>query len=441
MDEQYLTDNIDLIREVFQYTHRFTGTTFVVKINYKLFDHIYFPLLVKDLATLHKAGIRIVLVPGATERIDEILKQFQMDTDRVNNIRISTQESIPFIKMAAFDVSNRLMTMLAGHSVTAVTGNWVRARGLGVQGGMDYQFSGRVERIDAAPIHTVLDEGFIPIFPCIGWNSKGQPYNISSNELAMQVALNLQAEKLFFLTNYSPFQTDSYNVQNLSLVVNENRISRMTIEEARAFITQNMDNSEDLSMLDLAAQACEGGISRVHILDGQIQGVLLKEIFSNQGIGTMVHQDPFESIRPMLPEDVSEVLRMMKPFVDQGILVPRSEKDMFQRIKDFVVYAVDGAIHGCGALHLYGTKGEIAAIAVDPGFRHLGLGQKIVAYLIHKAKELGLDEVFLLTTQTSDWFINLGFELGSVKDLPEPKRSHYNPGRKSRIYSKVLNHK
>jgi len=438
MDTQVLTDNIDLIREVFQYTHRFTGATFVVKLNYTLFDHIYFPMLIKDLATLHKAGIRIVLVPGATERIDQILEKFSLTTEKHKNIRVSTAESIPFIKMAAFDTSNKLMTMLAGHGVTAVTGNWVRARGLGVQEGQDFQFSGRVEKIDTLPIHTVLDEGFIPIFPCIGWNSKGQPYNISSNELAVEVALNLQAEKLFFLTNQSPFPSEKYDLQDLSLVVHENRISRMTIDETRAFIQKYNDPSEAFRMLSLGADACQGGVRRVHILDGQIQGVMLREIFSNQGVGTMIHQDPFEAIRPMDPKDVSEVLRMMKPFVDEGILVPRSEKEMYQRVRDFVVYAVDGTIHGCGALHLYGVKGEIAAIAVDPGFRHLGLGQKIVSYLIHKAREIGLEEVFVLTTQTSDWFMKLGFEESSVKHIPEPKRSTYNPGRNSRIYRKVL---
>lgn len=439
MAEKTLTDHIDLIREVFHYTHRFTGTIFVVKVDYTLFDNIYFSLLIKDLAMLHKAGIRIVLVPGAKERIDDVLARYGQTSAKVKGIRISDPETIPFIKMAAFDVSNRLMTMLSGQGITAVAGNWVQARALGVLEGVDYKNTGRVDKINADPVKAILEEGFIPIFPCIGWNHKGQAYNISSNDLAAQVAIHLGAQKLFFLSSENLFLSDLYDLRDLNLVIKDNRISRITLDQVKGFIARNSSKPRVCELLSLAAEACENGVNRVHFVDGRTQGVILKEVFSNQGIGTMVHQDPFERLRPMEREDISEVLRMMEPFVAKGILVPRSEEQMQSLFKDFVVYAVDEAIHACGALHQYGQQGEIAAIAVDSGYSHLGMGQKLVHYLIHKAQEIGLKKVFVLTTQSSDWFLRLGFSLGQVEDIPQERQEKYNPHRNSRIYILDLN--
>ena len=199
MDKSKLKEQSEIIRQAFGYIDRFKNELFVIKIDDILISNPLFPMLIKDLVLLHRMGIRIILVPGARTRIDEVLKTYNVSCSTVNGIRISPPESIPFIKMAAFDVSNNLMTMLAECEAHAVIGNWVRARSIGVRNGINYQSSGTVERLQIDILNNVLEDGLIPIFPNIGWSGKGKPYNLSSNELALTLSIELKAAKLFLL--------------------------------------------------------------------------------------------------------------------------------------------------------------------------------------------------------------------------------------------------
>jgi amino-acid N-acetyltransferase len=192
-------------------------------------------------------------------------------------------------------------------------------------------------------------------------------------------------------------------------------------------------------MLAHSVTACRAGVERVHFLDGGAEGVVLKEVFSTLGSGAMVHADPFENIRPMAEEDIPEVLRIMEPLIQQGNLVRRSDEDLQRACADFAVFETDGTIRGCGALHRYeGGRGEIAALAVDESYKLLGIGHRMVGYLIEAARKAGLDGVFVLTTRTSDWFLSLGFSPATIDDLPEERRRSYDPARRSRIYKLEL---
>jgi len=431
-----LKEQVDLIREAFGYIHRFQGKTFVIKIDCSIISHPIFSILVKDLMHLQKMGIRIVLIPGAKERIDQMLSQYGITWKCAANIRISTSEAIPFIKMAAFDVANKIMTLLAENKINAVIGNWVRARSLGVRDGVDFQSTGTVEKIELNLIDKVLAEGLIPIFPCIGWSSTGKPYNISSNELAVILSRELQAAKLFFVTEFGGLSEKEYKIPDNITISEEGRLSRLNLHEAEEFLKLNSGDEQKsgLEVVALALEACREGVSRAHIVDGRIEGVILEEIFSNLGSGTMIYSNQYENIRPMEPGDTPQVLRLMQPSIEKGLLLPRSEQDMLADCGDYVLYEVDGTIHGCGALHIYAQgQGEVAGIAVDNKYAHLGIGNKIVAFLLEKAHRLNLTRIFALTTQASDWFLQLGFEQGEIKELPEKKRELYDRSRNSRI--------
>ena len=214
MDEIKHREQVDLIREVFYYQNRFDGKTIVLKIDYPILNAPHFPQLLKDLAMLRATGIEIILVPGAREWIDAVLKEYDIESEYVDGIRIATQDSIPFIRMAAFDVANRLMTLLTAFQANAVIGNFIRARGIGVVDGVDFQNSGRVEKILKEPLQQILDQGMIPIFPCIGWNAAGKPYNLSSDDIAVAVAEALQAEKLFFVTDSDGFMETRFTASS-----------------------------------------------------------------------------------------------------------------------------------------------------------------------------------------------------------------------------------
>ncbi len=436
MDSERLKQQVDLIREVFGYIDRFKGNTFVIKIDYAIIGHPHFPILVKDLVLLHRMGIRIVLVPGAKQRIDEILTQYGIEWRAVGGIRISTEEQVPFIKMAAFDVANKVMTLLAENDTNAIIGNWVRARGLGVRDGIDFQQTGSVEKVKAGLVANVLDQGMIPIFPCIGWSLAGRPYNISSDELACRLSQELAAQKLFFVVDFEGLHRDHYQVPDEVGISEEGQVSRMTLTEVERFLQKNAGRKDDpaLTLLELARQAGRGGVERVHIIDGRVEGVILKEIFSNLGFGTMVYADQYENLRPMERRDVAEVLRIMEPFVEREVLVPRTEEQLERALADFVVYEVDNTLHGCGALHpMSEATGEIAAIAVTESYAQLGIGKKIVSYLLRRAAGARMRRVFVLTTQTADWFLQLGFRPGGVEDLPARRRETYNRRRNSRV--------
>jgi amino-acid N-acetyltransferase len=212
----------------------------------------------------------------------------------------------------------------------------------------------------------------------------------------------------------------------------------MTVAEAREFVQANEGARPGDTGIALVRHACEAaglGVERTHIVDGTTEGVILKEIFSNMGVGTMVHANVYQSLRRMERDDVPDVLRLIKPLAADGYLVPRREEDVVAALDDFVVYEVDGAIHGCGALHPFGEQmAEIAALAVDESYKHLGIGRRMVSFLLERAKEQGLRRVFALTTRTSDWFLQFGFRRGSTGDIPESRREQYDRARNSRIY-------
>jgi len=440
MKNATIKEQVELIREVFSYVHRFAGATFVFKLEYEVTEHPLFSVLVKDLALLHGMGIRTVIIPGASGRIDEVLQRYGIRTETVDGVRVSTPEAIPFIKMAAFDVSNRIMTLLAANGANAVIGNWIRARSMGVLKGVDYGSTGIVERIDTALINKILDEGLIPILPCIGWNALGNPYNVLSEELARVASAQLEAEKLFLLLNAGGLGSEDFTLPPGIAETPEGRVSRMDISSTEEFLALNSGSDDRrLGYLRLAAETCRAGVPRVHIVDGRVEGVVLKEIFSNLGVGTMVHGNDYDSIRSMRTGDITDVLRIMEPFVEREILIRRNSNDLEDRLGDYVVYEMDDSIHGCGALHSYPDgSAEIAGIAVDSRYDRLGIGYKIVSYLVDRAAREGFSRIFVFTTQTSDWFQRLGFTEGELESLPLEKRQSYDRGRNSRIYQKII---
>ncbi|TVQ35680.1 MAG: amino-acid N-acetyltransferase [Spirochaetaceae bacterium] len=436
MAEPNVQEHVELIREVFSYANRFQDSTFVIQVDYTILDHPYLPNLVKDLVLLKQAGINTILVPGAKGRIDDVLTRYGISWESRRGIRIATIEAIPFIKMAAFDTANSLLTLLTAHNANAVIGNWVKARARGVENGIDYHESGIVERIKINQLRAVLDQGIIPVFPCIGWSATGRPYNVSSRQLASTLASELHAEKLFFITDTAGLFGKDYVIPESVDMTADGRVSRMTVSEARDFLEANR-GSEAETMYELVEYACASGVhgvERIHIVDGRIEGVILKEIFSNLGLGTMVHANIYQSVRTMRQEDVPDVYRLMGPLVEQGVLVQRTEEKLSEIYPDFVVYETDGTIHGCAALHQFPSgDAEIAGVAVDPRYSHLGIGHKLISFLVEKARRLGLGRVFVLTTSTSDWFDALGFREGSREDLPEDRRLRYDETRRSRI--------
>ncbi len=431
------------IREVIRYIQKFRNSVIVIYIDEKTIESTLFSSHIKDIAFLHQAGLKVVIVPAARTRIDEVLKNNNVSWKYHNNIRITDQNSMPLIKMAAFDVSNIVMTNLAANNITAVIGNWVKARSRGIIDGVDFGTAGEIEKLNTQSILTVLNNNFIPIFPCIGWNSVGHPYNISSITLAQQIAINLNANKLFYIIDQAHINNSDYVIPQNLAQSNENTIPAMNINEVEEFLTlnSNLDNSiksskaKVLTVLKKAKQACQNGVDRVHIVDGSLEGVLPCEIFSELGSGTMIYTNDYGQIRAMEQCDLPSVLTIMRPFIEAGKLLPRTEEQLLSSLNDFIVFELDGGIHGCASLHIYDdNQAEIAAVAVELNFENMGIGPKMINHLLKKAKDFNLQSVFILTTQASDWFEKLGFIPDEIDTLPKQRKEIWNKKRNSKLF-------
>jgi amino-acid N-acetyltransferase len=436
IDLSSLPEQVDTIRTAFRYINRFKGHTFVIRIDGDLLEHSFFPLLVKDIVLLKRMGIRIALVPGARERIDELLAASNIVCPTIGGIRVTPPEAMPYVEMAAFDVSNRIMTLLSEDECDAIIGNWVKARRLGILDGTDYQCTGETEKIKVDIIEGLLSEGFIPIFPNLGWSGTGKPYNISSSELAFTIASALHASKLFFITDFGGISAGGFETPPGVDITPDNVISQLTAPQAKSFLDLNekLERNHQYEIVSLAYRACQAGIERVHVIDGREDGMLLKEIFSNRGLGTMIYADPHENIRGAVHADIPDILKIMRPFIKENVLIPRRREDLEAKVADYALYEVDGTPHGCGALHVFPDRsGEVAGIAVDKMYANYGIGKKLVTFLLEKAASLNLEKIFLLTTHTADWFLELGFMEGTIDDLPLERKAAYNKARNSLI--------
>ncbi|MDR2394255.1 MAG: amino-acid N-acetyltransferase [Treponema sp.] len=433
---------VDLIREAFHYQSRFDGATMVFKIDFPVTEDPTFSYLMQDLALLARTGFRVVIVPGAKERIDAVLQEYRMVSQYQGESRITTAAAIPFVEMAAFDVATRFITGLSADRVDAVIGNFVRARGLGVCEGLDMENTGTVDRILTDSIERVLHLGMVPILPCIGWSPSGKPYNVPSDEIALSAAGALGAVKLFIVSVHAGLRAGAYAIPKHIEVGATGRIVRLTPQEGEAILETNEvllgpgTQDRPLQELRLALHASKAGVERVHIIDGREQGAILRELFSNLGVGTMVYADEYEAIRSLKSADIPGILRLMEPLVQQGNLVRRTPEQIQEKKEDYVVFEIDGSVHACGALHQWGAEqAEIAAVATDPAYTDMGLGRRIVRYLIDRAIKQELRRVFVLTTHTHDWFEFLGFSECGVESLPACRHKQYDRTRKSKIFT------
>ena len=424
------------VRDVIRYLQKFKNAVLVIYLDDKTISSPVFSSHIRDIALLHQAGLKGVLIPGARRRIDEVLNNAKIKWTYHENIRVTTQDAMPLIKMAAFDVSNTVMTSLAANNITAVIGNWVRARGKGVLNGFDYGTAGEIDKLETEAILTVLNDGFIPIFPCIGWNAAGHPYNISSMLLAKQVAMNLKADKLFFMMFNEEIKAQNYAIPEGFSLSDTGNIPAMDLEEVDRFVEENVSAGSEIKNLMKAAQeACRAGVTRVHILNGNKDGVLPCEIFSGLGSGTMIYTGGYGKVRPMNQTDIPSVLSIMRPFIETGKLLPRSEEQLSANLSDYVVFELDGGIHACASLHFYEDgQAEIAAVAVDENYAHMGIGPKLMDNLIEQASQAEASSIFIMTTQTADWFEKLGFVEDTVDSIPEERRVIWNRARNSKVY-------
>lgn len=214
------------------------------------------------------------------------------------------------------------------------------------------------------------------------------------------------------------------------------------IRAADAQALEAQTDRQGATLLRAAAEACLSGIPRIHVLNGRRHGVLVDELFSNEGVGTMIYADSYRMIRPLREEDIPELLGMIGRSVRQTKLVERTYEEIHRRIGDFHVMTIDDHVVGCVALHPYPQEdcAEVACLHVKLPHEGHGYGQDLVGHAEAIARQQGIKRVFALSNRAADFFTGkLGYLPASIDALPEPRRLQYEQsGRDSLVFSKAL---
>nr|MCH9673849.1 amino-acid N-acetyltransferase [Gammaproteobacteria bacterium] len=406
------------------------GERFVVAVPGQMLDAPQFASFAQDLLRLHVLGVHLVIVHGTSA-------QLAARTGRplrvVNGMHITTNEDMALAQDVAGSTRLRLEAMLSagipeipGLRVRVVSGNYVTARPVGVRDGVDYQSTGEVRRIDGSRMRDELDQGALVVLSPIGFSPTGQSYDLDAGQLAVEVAANIEATKLLLLTQSGRVQyANGEDARELTLSQAEELQSSVDAEQQR---------------LDLAINAAKLGVRRTHILDSRVDGVVPLELFTRDGVGTMVYVDPYDDTRRANHQDVPGMSALIRPLEERGILVPRTQDHLDADIEKFVVMERDGAIIACAAVFPSADPSfaELACLAVHPDYRAGERGDALLRWVEEDARAGGADQLFVLTTRTEDWFRERGFRPSSVDDLPSDRRLTYNPERNSRVLIKKL---
>src|SRR5690554_328143 len=425
-------------REVAPYVHDFRGKTFVVAFGGELVSDGALNALIQDLSLLSALGVKLVLVHGSRPQVNEQLKLKGYQTQYARGTEPTSAEALECAKEAAGEIrldieasfSQGLPNTPMSHAqIRIISGNFVTARPVGIIDGVDYQHTGAVRKIDVDAIKAVINQGAIVLLSPLGFSPTGEAFNLAMEELATSAAIALRAEKLIFLTQDCLIKDAAGNL-----------ITELARAEADRLLAEATLDEDTHAFLGHASRAVKRGVARAHLLPYTLDGSVLLEIFTHDGVGTMVVEDTLDDLRPAQVDDIGAIVQLIEPLEADGTLVPRGRSVIERDVEKFSVLEHDGVIYGCVAVVPFLEDGmaEMACLIVHPEWQGEGGGELLLRHAEMRARALGVRRLFVLTTRTSHWFIKRGFVQGSVSDLPKERRLTYNRSRNSLIFIKRL---
>ncbi|HBB0266870.1 TPA: amino-acid N-acetyltransferase [Escherichia coli] len=437
MVKERKTELVEGFRHSVPYINTHRGKTFVIMLGGEAIEHENFSSIVNDIGLLHSLGIRLVVVYGARPQIDANLAAHHHEPLYHKNIRVTDAKTLELVKQAAgtlqLDITARLSmslnnTPLQGAHINVVSGNFIIAQPLGVDDGVDYCHSGRIRRIDEDAIHRQLDSGAIVLMGPVAVSVTGESFNLTSEEIATQLAIKLKAEKMIGFCSSQGVTNDDGDI-----------VSELFPNEAQARVEAQEEkgdyNSGTVRFLRGAVKACRSGVRSCHLISYQEDGALLQELFSRDGIGTQIVMESAEQIRRATINDIGGILELIRPLEQQGILVRRSREQLEMEIDKFTIIQRDNTTIACAALYPFPEEkiGEMACVAVHPDYRSSSRGEVLLERIAAQAKQSGLSKLFVLTTRSIHWFQERGFTPVDIDLLPESKKQLYNYQRKSKV--------
>ena len=432
-------------RAVAPYIHAYHGKTFVIGLAGEAIAAGKLNQFAQDLAILHAMGIKLVLVHGFRPQVNEQLAAKGQTSRFSHGLRITDEVALDCAQEAAgqlrFEIEAAFSqglpnTPMANATVRVVSGNFLTARPVGIVDGVDFMHSGVVRKVDAAAIRRAIDSETLVLLSPFGFSPTGEAFNLAMEEVATATAVALQADKLLFLTEMPGIREDLNDPESAI----DTELSVAEAERLMASLPRPTLPTDTAFYLQHCVRACRGGVERSHILPFSVDGALLMEVFTHDGIGTMVVDEKLESLREATSDDVGGILQLIEPFERDGTLVRRERTEIERDIANYTVIEHDGVIFGCAALYPYpeARTGEMAALTISPQVQSQGDGERILKRVEQRAKALGLESIFVLTTRTKHWFVKRGFQQVDPDWLPEARKRKYNWDRRSLVLVKKL---
>jgi amino-acid N-acetyltransferase len=435
-------------RTVAPHIHAYHGKTFVVAIAGELIAAGKLASFAQDLAILQAMGIKIVLVHGFRPQVNEQLRSKGHASRYSHGMRITDPVALDSAQEAAGQLRYEIEaafsqglpnTPMAGSTVRVISGNFITARPVGVLDGVDFQHSGLVRKVDVGGITRTLDFGAMVLLSPFGFSPTGEAFNLTMEEVATSVAIALQADKLIFLAEIPGVRMKPLEPEGEDNPI-DTELPLAAAEQHLASLPPAHSPTDTGFYLQHCVKACKAGVERSHIIPFATDGSLLLEIYVHDGIGTMVVDEKLESLREAAPDDLGGILQLIEPFENDGTLVKRDRNEIERDIANYTVVEHDGVIFACAALYPYpeARTGEMAALTVSPQSQGQGDGEKILKRVEQRARSMGLESIFVLTTRTMHWFLKRGFVQADADWLPEARKRKYNWDRKSLVFVKKL---
>lgn len=435
-------DYIDWFRASTTYINAHRGKTFVVLLTGEAVEDPNFSNIIYDMTLLHSLGVKLVLVHGARPQISSALSTKSITSKYHDQIRITQSEAISEVIAAVGTVSTKIEAQfsmgltnspMAGSNIRVCRGNFVTAKPYGIHEGVDYHLTGKVRKIHSTAINQHLDNANIVVLSNLGYSLTGEVFNLTAEEVATQVAISLNADKLILLTPVEGIlNTEGELVPSLSESDAVNQLSAFSADSST-------ENQAMHKALQAALVAYKAGVHRSHLISYKSNGAMLQELFTRDGKGSLISGDNFDLLRQASINDVAGILALITPLEKNGTLVIRSRELLENEIGNFQVVELEGSVIACAAFYpLTENSVELACIAIDEHYRNKGYGDRLLNRLEANAKALGFKRVFVLTTVTDHWFIEKGFQLDSIDSLPDGKKLLYNYQRNSKVLSKNI---
>ncbi|MFW5426061.1 MAG: amino-acid N-acetyltransferase [Methylophagaceae bacterium] len=417
----------DWFRSAAPYIHAHRGATFVIALDGDTVASTGFATLIHDIALLNSLGIKLIVTFGARQQIATGCETAGITAQYHQDLRVTDDASLAIVINIIGTLKTQIQaqfsfglpnTPMSDAKIRCTSGNFITAQPMGIKEGIDFQHTGKVRKVDVEGIQAQLEQENIVLLGPLGYSSTGEVFNLSAESIATEVASKMGADKLIFigdLTTSLPRE--------------------LTLSQAKEMLEK-----ENNHLLLSATSACSAGVHRVHLIDHTLDGALLQELFSHDGVGTLISKKPFENTRPATEQDISGILELIAPLEANGTLVPRSREQLETEMSFFTVMERDNSIVACAALYQYpdSDTAELACLAVDPDYRGAGRGQYLFDTIESQARETGVTNLCVLTTQTAHWFLEQGFLTAEIDDLPMARQSLYNNQRNAKVFKKNL---